>query len=525
MKRYELIVVGAGPSGLSAAIEAAKRGLKVVVFDENEKPGGQLFKQIHKFFGSKEHKAKIRGFVIGEQLLKEAADLGVKVVLNATVVGMYQDKELVVKIGEEVLHYKGDSILIATGAAENMVTFEGWTLPGVIGAGAAQTMMNLHGLKPGKRILMLGSGNVGLVVSYQLLQAGCEVAALVDAAPRVGGYGVHAAKVARCGVPFYLSHTIVKAEGTEAVTGVTIAEVDEHFQFVPGTEKHFDVDTICLAVGLSPMSQLLKMAGCEMEDNPKRGGQVPICDEYGETSIKGIFVAGDVSGIEEASSAMIEGRIAGISSAYYLGYIDKEELDEKYKENQDALEGLRQGMFAPKNRGKLIEKTEEGIDVSMNLLKKGYISEEEIERFPGVTHRAGIHPVIECTQNIPCNPCQDACPKHCIKIGSHITSLPVVDATAECVGCGMCVASCSGQAIFLIQEDYEPGFATVTLPYEFLPLPKKGDKGYGLGRDGERVCEAEVLEVKTSPAFDHTNLLTIKVPADMVMKARFYTAK
>ena len=96
MKRYDLIVVGAGPSGLSAAIEAAKRGLKVVVFDENEKPGGQLFKQIHKFFGPKEHKAKIRGFVIGEELLKEADDAGVEVELNATVIGMYQDKEIVV---------------------------------------------------------------------------------------------------------------------------------------------------------------------------------------------------------------------------------------------------------------------------------------------------------------------------------------------------------------------------------------------------------------------------------------------
>lgn len=217
---------------------------------------------------------------------------------------------------------------------------------------------------------MLGSGNVGLVVSFQLMQCGCDVVALVDAAPRVGGYGVHAAKVARTGVPFYLSHTIVKAEGEEYVTGVTIAEVDEHFQFIPGTEKHFDVDTICLAVGLSPMSQLLKMAGCEMEDNPKRGGQVPICDEYGETSIKGIFVAGDVSGIEEASSAMIEGRIAGIAAAHYLGYMDEEELKTKAKEQEDALDGLRQGMFAPKNRGKLIEKTEEGIDISMNLLKK-----------------------------------------------------------------------------------------------------------------------------------------------------------
>lgn len=187
MKRYDLIIVGAGPSGLSAAVEAAKRGLKVVVFDENEKPGGQLFKQIHKFFGSKEHKAKVRGFVIGQQLLQEAADVGVEVVLNATVIGMYLDKEIVVRIKDEVHHYKGDSIIIATGAAENMVTFEGWNLPGVIGAGAAQTMMNLHGVKPGNKILMLGSGNVGLVVSFQLMQCGCDVVALVDAAPRVVG--------------------------------------------------------------------------------------------------------------------------------------------------------------------------------------------------------------------------------------------------------------------------------------------------------------------------------------------------
>lgn len=525
MKRYDLIIVGAGPSGLSAAIEAAKRGLHVIVFDENEKPGGQLFKQIHKFFGSKEHKAKIRGFDIGRQLLEEAAQEGVEVMLNATVVGMYRNKEVMVRIGEEVCHYKGDSIIVATGAAENMVTFDGWTLPGVIGAGAAQTMMNLHGIKPGNRILMLGSGNVGLVVSFQLMQCGCEVVALVDAAPRVGGYGVHAAKTARCGVPFFLSHTIVRAEGRDYVTGVTIAELDEHFCFIPGTEKHFEVDTICLAVGLAPMSQLLKMAGCRMEDNPAKGGQVPICDEYGETSVKGVFVAGDVSGIEEASSAMIEGRIAGIAAAHSLGFIEKEELDSEVMEQMCALDGLRQGMFAPKNRGKKIEKTEEGIEISKNLLRHGYIGEDEIERYPGVTHRVGIHPVMECTQNIPCNPCQDACPKNCIRIGSDITALPSVNPEADCIGCGRCVAACSGQAIFLVEEDYEDGYAAVTIPYEFLPLPEKGDRGVGLGRDGQKVCDAVVLEVKRSKAYDHTSLLKIKVPADMAMTARFYAAK
>lgn len=522
MKRYDLIVVGAGPSGLSAAIEAAKRGLKVVVFDENNKPGGQLFKQIHKFFGSKEHKAKERGFKIGQELLQEASDAGVKVQLNATVAGMYMDKEVVVKIGDGMEHFKGDSIIIATGAAENMVTFDGWTLPGVIGAGAAQTMMNLYGVKPGKKVLMLGSGNVGLVVSYQLMQSGCEVIALVDASPKIGGYGVHAAKVTRCGVPFYLSHTITKAEGEESVTGVVINEVDSKFQPIKGTEKHFDVDTICMAVGLSPMSQLLKMAGCEMEDNPKKGGQVPIVDKYGETSIKGIFAAGDVSGIEEASSAMIGGRMAGICAAHYLGYCNDEERDFYIEKLENDIDSLRQGMFAPQNRGKDLEKTEEGIQISKNLLKKGFIADDEIERFPGVTHRRGIHPVMECTQNIPCNPCQDACPRHCIKIGEKITSLPALNEEAECTGCGMCVAYCSGQAIFLLNEDYEENYASITIPYEFLPLPKKGDMGTALSRSGEAVCEAEIIEVRTAPAYDHTNLLTMKIPQDMAMKARFF---
>lgn len=522
MKRYDMIIVGAGPAGLSAAIEAAKRGLHVVVYDENAKPGGQLFKQIHKFFGSKEHKAKIRGFHIGEELLAEAAALGVTVVLNAIVIGIFPEKEVTVKIGDKVEHVKGDTILVATGASENMVTFPGWTLPGVIGAGAAQTMMNLHGTMPGKRILMLGSGNVGLVVSFQLLQAGCEVVAVADAAQRVGGYGVHAAKVARCGVPFYLSHTIVAAEGTDCVTGVTIGQVDANWQIIPGTEKHFDVDTICLAVGLSPMSKLCDMAGCEMEDNPAKAGFVPKVNAYGETSVPGIYAAGDVSGIEEASSAMIEGRIAGIAAAARLGYLSEEECQKEVAAQEAALNGLRQGMFAPGMRGKKITETEEGIAISENLLQHGYVAETEITRFPGVTHQTGVHPVIECTQNIPCNPCQDACPKHCIRIGSNITALPSIDESKQCTGCGMCVASCSGQAIFLVNEDCGDGTAEITLPYEFLPLPKTGDKGVALGRNGKPVCEAEVVKVRSAKAFDHTHLLTMKVAKEFAMQARFF---
>lgn len=235
-------------------------------------------------------------------------------------------------------------------------------------------------------------------------------------------------------------------------------------------------------------------------------------------------MAGDVSGIEEASSAMIEGRMAGVVAAEYLGYIDAYAMNEELVDLEEALDGLRQGMFAPKNRGKAIEKTEEGIDISQNLLKNGYVADDEIERFPGVTHKKGVHPVIECTQNIPCNPCQDACPKKCISIGSNITSLPIVVDNSECINCGMCVASCSGQAIFLVDEDCGDGTATVTLPYEFLPLPMEGTKGIALGRDGKEVCEATVVSVKSAKAFDKTHLLTMRVPKEYAMKARFFKA-
>ena len=111
---------------------------------------------------------------------------------------------------------------------------------------------------------MVGSGNVGLVVSFQLLQAGCQVVAVIDAAPRVGGYGVHAAKVARTGVPFYMSHTVVEAKGGDYVTSAVIAQVDDHFQPIPGTEKHFDCDTLLLSVGLIPENELTKEAGIEI---------------------------------------------------------------------------------------------------------------------------------------------------------------------------------------------------------------------------------------------------------------------
>jgi thioredoxin reductase len=351
MHRYEMICVGAGPAGLAAAVEAAKNGVQVVVYDENDRPGGQLFKQIHKFFGSQEHRAKERGFNIGKFFLDEAREHGVEVSLNSVALGIYENGALNVMIGDRIEQVRAQKTLVATGASENMIPFPGWTLPGVIGAGAAQTMANIHGIRPGNSILMVGSGNVGVIVSYQMLQAGCRVAAVIDAAPKIGGYAVHAAKIARVGVPFFMSHTIKAAHGSDCVEGATIIQVDESWQPIAGTEKHFDVDTICIAVGLNPMTQLLRMAGCKMAFVPALGGRLPAHDKNQETSVKGVYVAGDVSGIEEASTAVIEGRIAGLAIAHSLGYLDEQSFLDLRGQQYQSMKGLRSGSHGER-RGK-----------------------------------------------------------------------------------------------------------------------------------------------------------------------------
>lgn len=345
MKTVELLVVGAGPAGLSAACEAAKAGARVMIIDENLRPGGQLFKQIHKFFGSRVHNAGTRGFHIGEKLLKETKELGVEVQLGYPVYGIFPGNQVIYGTPEGGKRLHAQKVILATGANENNLCFEGSVLPGVMTAGAAQTMINLHHVLPGKRIVMVGSGNVGLIVSYQLLQAGAEVTALVEAAPAIGGYHVHANKLLRAGVPFYVSHTIQKVTGEGEVEQVVIVQVDEKFQPVPGTEKVLEADTVCMAVGLTPMTELAALCGCEMTVSPALGGVVPIHDKGMRTTNPDVYVAGDIAGVEEASTAMEEGRLAGVTAAADLGYLEEETARARKQEIHQRLKLLRSGQF------------------------------------------------------------------------------------------------------------------------------------------------------------------------------------
>jgi len=332
-----------------AALEARQVGAQVTVVDENLSPGGQLFKQLHKFFGSRAHRAGVRGFRIGEALLQDTEKLGVEVWLNAVCWGLFEGNRLALQRDGQSELLEFQELILATGAQENSLTFPGWTLPGVMGAGAAQTVVNIHRVLPGKRVLMVGAGNVGLIVSYQLMQAGADVVAVVEGLPWIGGYGVHASKIRRAGVPILTRHTILRAEGKESVESATIAQVDERWQPIPGTQQTLEVDAICLAVGLAPMAELAWMAGCQFDYIPSLGGHLPLHDENMETTAPGIYVAGDIAGIEEASTAMEEGRLAGLAAAEALGY-GSDELSQRKEEARDALNQLRAGPFGEGRR-------------------------------------------------------------------------------------------------------------------------------------------------------------------------------
>lgn len=350
--RVEILIIGGGPAGLGAALEASKAGAQVLLVDDGLKLGGQLVKQTHKFFGSKLEYAGFRGFEIPDILISEITNSkNFRYFLQTTAIGYYEDKSVsLLKDGKVTIVYP-QRIIVATGAQEKMLPFKNCDLPGVYGAGAVQTLMNVYGVLPGKSAVMIGAGNIGLIVSYQLIQAGVEVKAVVEATQSVGGYWVHSAKIRRLGVPILTSHTIVEAVGKDFVEAAVIAELDSFFNPIKGTEKRFDCDTICIAVGLSPLVDILFYAGCEMVYVSELGGDVPIRNDEMETSVNGIYVAGDVSGIEEASSALLEGRIAGLAAARSLGY-HIPDYEEKKANLWNELKRLRESpVFARVRRG------------------------------------------------------------------------------------------------------------------------------------------------------------------------------
>jgi len=529
MFKTDVLVIGGGPAGISAALSVAKFGLKVTILEEREFLGGQLIKQTHRFFGSREEHAGVRGISIVKELKENlSANDNIDVLLGATAMGIYEDGTVTMLYKGEVRKIIPKKTIIATGAFEKYLPFENNDIPGIFGAGAVQTLMNIYGVIPAEKVLMIGSGNIGLIVSYQLVQSGVNVQAVVEAAPNIGGYLVHASKLRRQGIPIKTSYTIKRAIGKEHVEGAEIVRLDENWNEIPGTEEIIECDSICLAVGLSPLYDLLSHSGCEMKYIPELGGNVPLRNENLETSVNGLYVAGDVAGIEEATAAMLEGELAGLDVVSKL--IGNEEIQNEIITVKKALNSLRAGPTGIKIRNGIsklmnMETEKESIKNNMtdlsHLKKNGTPDTVNIEsKLPddSVLLKGG-KAIIECYQGIPCDPCMHSCPFGAIIKFEDINDIPKIDFN-KCTGCGICINNCPGLAIFVINKDHTDATSTVKMPYEFLPKPEKGSEVDVLNREGIKICDGKVIQILDGPKQDKTSVVTVEVPKAYYGEAR-----
>ena len=455
----DVLVVGGGPSGLNATIELAQLGFNVILVDDKAKLGGKLLLQTHKFFGSEEDCfAGTRGVDIAHILEEKVRSFkNVKIYTETSVIGVFKDKKAGLFVENKhyvVVDFKG--LILSSGAREKSVLFKGNDLPGVYGAGAFQTLVNRDLVKAAKKILIIGSGNVGLIGAYHALQAGIEVAAIVEIAPKINGYKVHADKIRRMGVPIYLSTTVIAAEGNGKVERVTVAEVDEKWNPILETARTYEVDTLLVAVGLSSADELYTLA-----------------DQYGFNVMK----TGDCDEIAEASSAMFGGKITGRKMAAALGKTDAA-IDESWLKKAAVLKSR------PGNT-------------------------KEMEK-PVIT--AAFRPKFSCLQEIPCNPCTTVCAKKAIKLKGEtgtIMDTPYFD--GECVGCGMCVAACPGLAVALVKK-VDEAKAEIVLPYEFNCEFKEGDKLPLTDIEGIFIEDGTVIKTVYNKKYK-TTLVTLSVSA------------
>jgi thioredoxin reductase len=346
----DLVIVGGGPAGLSAAVEARKAGVKtVVVLDEGIAPGGQIFRRYGPGFSVTDAYAAGHEYRNGHALIDEARASGAEIRSSTVVWGAWEKKLAFVGNDSVSGVVEAKAVIIATGARDRAVPFPGWTMPGVITAGAAKTMVAIQRVLPGKRILMAGSGPLALAFSAQLRQYRANVIEVAEAAPRPNPADLvrlalngdpsvlldaarYRARLALDRVPFSYSTIIVRVEGQREVERAVVARVDRDWRVVPGSERNIEVDTVLLGYGLESNSEISRLLNCEQVFDCNCGGWFPVRDARMRTSVPAIYAAGDSGGVGGSLSALEQGRIAGISAAAELRTISERDAIERLAE-------------------------------------------------------------------------------------------------------------------------------------------------------------------------------------------------
>jgi NADPH-dependent 2,4-dienoyl-CoA reductase/sulfur reductase-like enzyme len=320
MNTYDIIIVGGGPAGLAAAVEAHKSGSRsILVLERDRELGGILQQCIHNGFGLHIFKEELTGPEYAERFIRELEELHIEYRLDTMVLEVRNDRTVDIigaKFGFETLQAK--AIVLAMGCRERTrgaINIPGTRPAGVYSAGAAQRFVNMEGFMVGKRVVVLGSGDIGLIMARRMTLEGAKVLAVAEILPYSGGL---TRNIVQClndyDIPLYLSHTVVNIEGRDRVEGVTIAKVDENRRPIPGTEIHYDCDTLLLSVGLIPENELSKTAGIRLD--PVTGG--PVVNECMETSVPGIFACGNVVQVHDLVDWVTEeARKAGHQAARY----------------------------------------------------------------------------------------------------------------------------------------------------------------------------------------------------------------